>query len=333
MLARIARRGGLLGILAGSILAALIALPPAARAADQSFEAWLDGVRAEAKERGFKPETIESALGTVKPIPRVIELDHRQPEFTLTLDQYMSHVVNPTKIGKGRARLRENTALLREISAKYGVQPRFIVALWGIETDFGRLRGSFPVVASLATLAYDGRRSSYFRRELFNALTIIDQGHVTAQEMVGSWAGAMGQNQFMPSSFLRYAVDYDGDGKRNIWTSQADVFASTANYLSKVGWHDDQTWGRPVRLPQGFDTALTGLEVQKGLHDWQALGVRRPDGRDLPRRNLMASIVLPGGNEGPAYVVYDNYRAIMKWNRALFFATAVGSLADRIAGG
>lgn len=334
MLARIARSDRLLcPLAAGILLVALIAWPPAAGAAEQRFEEWLEGVRAEARERGLKPETIESALGGVQPIPRVIELDRRQPEFTLTLEQYMSRVVNDRRIAKGRERLAQHGALLREIAARYRVQPRFIVALWGIETDFGRLEGGFPVIASLATLAHDGRRASYFRRELFNALTIIDQGHISAERMIGSWAGAMGQNQFMPSSFLRFAVDYDGDGRRNIWTSQADVFASTANYLAKVGWRYDQTWGRPVRLPEGFDAALVGLEVRKGLREWQALGVRRPDGRDLPRRNLTSSIVLPGGEGGPAYVVYDNYRAILRWNRAHFFATAVGSLADRIAGG
>ena len=188
------------------------------------------------------------------------------------------------------------------------------------------------MIASLATLAHDGRRSAYFRKELFNALTIIDQGHITAKEMIGSWAGAMGQNQFMPSSFLRYAVDHDGDGQRNIWTSQEDVFASTANYLARVGWRHDQTWGRRITLPQHFDSALLGLKIRKGLNDWQRLGVRRFDGSDLPTRNLSSSIVRHG-EVGPAYLVYNNYRAILRWNRAHFFATAVGSLADRIAGG
>jgi membrane-bound lytic murein transglycosylase B len=321
-------------VIAGCILAATAGLPFAAQAQQQQdFATWLDGVRAEAAQRGLKTETIDSALSDLTPIPRVIELDRRQPEFTLTHADYMSRVVNAAKINKGRTRYKENEALLKEVAAKFGVQPRFIVALWGIETDYGRLRGGFNVVRALATLAHDGRRSSYFRKELFNALTIIDQGHITAKDMIGSWAGAMGQVQFMPSSFLNFSYDYDGDGKRNIWTSQADVFASAANYLSKVGWRDDQTWGRPVRLPQGFDKSLTGLEVTKGLNDWASLGVLRADGRVLPTRNLKSSIVLPGGEDGQAYVVYDNYRAILKWNRAHFFATAVGSLADRIAGG
>jgi membrane-bound lytic murein transglycosylase B len=208
-----------------------------------------------------------------------------------------------------------------------------VVALWGIETDFGRLKGGFSVVQAVATLAYDGRRSAYFRRELFDALTIIDQGHITATAMTGSWAGAMGQNQFMPSSFLRYAVDYDGDGRRDIWTNHADVFASTANYLRTVGWREDQTWGRPVRLPKAFDVSMAKLEVQKPIAEWQALGVRRTDGAALPAKDLSASIVLPAGNGGPAYMIYENFRVILKWNRAQFFATAVGSLADQLAGG
>ncbi len=315
------------------IAMAALALAGSARAAEREFSTWLDGVRAEARDRGMKEGTITSALSDVKPIPRVVELDRRQPEFTLTLEQYLSRVVSDRRVRKGRQRLAKHREILRDVSAKFGVQPRFIVALWGIETDFGRLKGGFSVIPALATLAYDGRRSAYFRKELFNALTIIDQGHITAENMIGSWAGAMGQNQFMPSSFLRYAVDYDGDGRRDIWTNTKDVFASTANYLHRVGWRDDQTWGRAVRIPDGFDPALLGLKVKKGLAEWQALGVRRSDGTDLPSRNLTASLVRPGKDKGPVFVVYGNYRAILKWNRAHFFATAVGQLADRIAGG
>ena len=315
-------------LIVGGILAAL-SVP--ARA-DPGFDAWLEGVRQEARERGLKEATIESALSDISPIKRVVELDRRQPEFKLTLDRYLSRVVSKARIEKGRARLAEHGTLLKEVSAKYKVQPRFIVALWGIETDFGRYLGGFPVIPALASLAYDGRRSAYFRKELFNALTVIDRGHIAPKDMMGSWAGAMGQNQFMPSSFLRYAVDYDGDGRRDIWGTHADIFASSANYLSKVGWRGDQTWGRKVRLPNGFDRALIGLKVRKGLRDWQRLGVRRPDGRDLPARNLRSSILLPGGADGSAYVVYDNFRAILRWNRSNLFATAVGSLADRIAG-
>jgi membrane-bound lytic murein transglycosylase B len=306
---------------------------PSQAALTPEFSAWLDGVRQESLQRGLKQATIDAALTGLVPIPRVIELDRKQPEFTLTLDEYMARAVSPARVERGRELLREHRALLAEIEAKFHVNRRFVVALWGIETDFGRLKGSFPVVQALATLAFDGRRSAYFRRELFDALSIIDQGHITPETMTGSWAGAMGQNQFMPSSFLRYAVDYDGDGKRDIWTNHADVFASTANYLRTVGWRDDLTWGRPVRLPKGFDYNLAKLEIQKPIEDWQALGVRRTDGSPLPSRNLSASIILPGGNSGPAFMIYENFRVILKWNRAQFFATAVGSLADRLGGG
>ena len=189
------------------------------------------------------------------------------------------------------------------------------------------------MIASLATLAYDGRRSAYFRGELLQALIILNEGHITADAMVGSWAGAMGQSQFMPSSFLNFAVDFDGDNRRDIWTTKADVFASAANYLARSGWRDDQTWGREVRLPAGFELALADLDVVKRLSEWQALGVRRADGGDLPARDLKASVVLPGGEGGPAFVIYDNYRTILKWNRSSYFAVSVGYLADLIGAG
>ena len=317
-----------------ALIGAVIALmPPAAARAETGFDSWLNGVKREAAARGFKTATIESALAGLTPLPRVVELDRKQPEFTLTLDAYLRRVVSSQRVGKARTRLAEHRALLGEVAARYDVQPRFIVALWGIESDFGRLTGAFPVIRAVATLAFDGRRSAYFRKELFNALTIVDQGHIAAKAMTGSWAGAMVQNQFMPSSFLAHAVDHDGDGRRNIWTSRADVFASTANYLRNAGWRGDQTWGREVRLPQGLDASLIGLGVRKRLSEWQALGVRRADGTALPRRDLEASIVLPGGEDGPAYLAYRNYRAILKWNRAHFFAVAVGRLADRMTDG
>ncbi len=311
-------------------VACVVATASPAQAAGEGFKAWLQGVREEGLRRGLKPSTLDSALSGIQPIARIIELDRRQPEFTLTFDQYMSRVVSAGRVKQGRGKLEENRELLGRIGRRYGVQPRFIVALWGIETDFGRLTGGFKVVPALATLAFDGRRSAYFRKQLFDALTIIDRGHITADRMMGSWAGAMGQNQFMPSSFLSYAVDHDGDGRRDIWTSRADVFASTANYLKRVGWRGDQNWGRPVKLPPAFDTALLGLGIRKRLSEWQRLGIRRAGGGDLPGRDLRASLVRPKQGETPVYLVYDNYRAILKWNRAHLFATAVGILADRI---
>lgn len=310
------------------LLATLPGFPAAAN--DMPFPTWLQGVRAEALKLGIKPGTLDKALAGVQPLARVIELDRKQPEGTMTFAQYMERVVTAQRVDTARQRFDENRPLLEEVSRRFGVQPHFIVALWGIESDFGRIQGTFSVVQALATLGYDGRRSSFFRQELMNALKILDQGHISPEEMKGSWAGAMGQSQFMPSSFLSFAVDFDGDGKRDIWNNRADVLASIANYLSRSGWKGDQSWGDEVLLPARFDGALVGIDIRKPVPEWQSLGIRRPDGRDLPSRDTPPSIVQPGGAEGPALMVSDNYRVIMRWNRSLYFATAVSYLADRI---
>ena len=296
----------------------------------ESFAEWREGVRCEALGLGISGAIFDAAFADVEPIPRVIELDRSQPEVTLTFDQYVERVVPESRIAKGRKLLAEHRDLLEPIGRKYGVPRRFIVALWGIETNFGQYLGGFPVIASLATLAYDGRRSAYFRQELLQALRILEDGHITPEAMMGSWAGAMGQSQFMPSSFVNYAVDHDGDGRRDIWGTQGDVFASAANYLAQAGWRAGETWGRRVTLPAGFDHSLTGLEMKKTLAEWQALGLRRADGSDLPQADISGSVVLPGGKGGPAYLVYNNYRTIMRWNRSFYFATSVGLLADGI---
>ena len=297
----------------------------------EDFNAWLDKLKTEAKRQGISQKTIDSSLIGIKPIPRVIELDRKQPEFTLTFAEYLKRVVSDRRIRIGKSKLKEHKELLREISSKYGVQSRYIVALWGIETDFGRITGGFPVISSLATLAYDGRRSKFFRKELLLALKIVDGGHILANDMVGSWAGAMGQNQFMPSSFHAYAVDYDKDGSKDIWKTLPDIFASIANYLSKSGWQADQTWGRPVSLPENFSRKFLGRKIKKPLGEWQQLGVRKLSGQDLPKRNLLSSIIRPEkGQIGPAFVIYNNYEVILKWNRSNYFATAVGTLSDKI---
>ena len=315
-----------------SLAAALAAAP--AYANDMPFDDWLKAFRQEGFGKGIPAAIADLCLRGVAPIPRVLELDRRQPETTLTFDEYITRVVNPGRVESGRARLQEHREILARVSQTYGVQPRFIVSLWGIETDFGRLTGNFSIISALATLAYDGRRSAFFREELMNALRIVARGHITPQELRGSWAGAMGQSQFMPSSYLAYAVDFDGDGKADIWGSRADVFASAANYLSKSGWRGDETWGREVRVPTAFDRTLVDHnKVQKPLPEWQALGVRRADGGDLPTRDLSASVIQPGGSDGPSFLIYNNYRVLLRWNRSLYFATAVGFLADRIGEG
>jgi len=303
-------------------------------AATQSFDSWLIDLRKEASSKGISEATLDAALTGIEPIPRVIELDRKQPEFTLTFAEYLNLVVPDSRKKRARDRFETHRSLLTTIGEKYGVQPRFIVALWGIETDFGRVMGSFKVIPALASLAYDGRRSAFFRKELMFALEVIEGGHITADAMMGSWAGAMGQSQFMPSSFIRYAQDYDGDGRRDIWGTQGDVFASAANYLKQVGWRNDITWGRQVLLAKtgaaSPDNAmkLHDAKTWKGLSEWAKLGVVRTDGTALPERNIKARLVLPDGKDGPAYLVYENYEAILKWNRSNYFAIAVGTLSD-----
>lgn len=306
------------------------AAPQPTAAIEVSFDDWLVELRAEALAAGIRSEILDAALAGINPVPRIIELDRSQPEFTLTFDQYMARVVPQQRIQLGRQKLAQHADLLSNVSRAYGVQARFIVALWGIETDFGRVTGGFKVIEALATLAFDGRRSAYFRGELLNALTILDEGHITPEEMVGSWAGAMGQSQFMPSSFLQYAVDYTGDGRRDIWTTEADVFASAANYLKNSGWNDTETWGRAVRLPDNLDPDLISLDVVKTIPEWQALGVRKSSGAALPGRAMDASIIYASDDESAAFMVYGNFKSTLKWNRSKFFALAVGHLADGI---
>ena len=314
-------------------VAAMLCFAIAAAAHDPSFSAWLEKLRGEAASQGVSQATLAAALSDLQPIPRIIELDRSQPEVTQTFAEYMARRVTPELVEEGRRALRKNRAVLEAVGAKYGVQPRFIVALWGVETRYGKYTGGFGVIAALATLAYDARRSDYFRRELLFALKILDTGHITPDRMTGSWAGAMGQSQFMPSSFLNYAVDHDGDGRKDIWNTVADVFASTANYLARLGWRGDQTWGGEVDLPEGFDPSLVGIDVAKLPGDWRRLGVRRAGGGDLTMEDHEASIVTPGGPEGAAFLVLDNYRTILKWNRSDYFAVSVGHLADLIGGG
>lgn len=297
-----------------------------------SFEEWLEAVKTEAEQRGLDSEAVSKVLSDVEPSRRVIELDRRQPEFTQTFWAYLDRSVSADRIKKGRALLYQHRDLLTRIEKKYGVQGRFLVAFWGLETNFGQFLGGFSVINAIATLAYDDRRSEFFRAELFDALSVLDQGHIAPENMMGSWAGAMGQPQFMPSTFARYAVDEDGDGKKDIWTSLPDVFGSASNYLSRLGWDNQYTWGREVMLPKAFDLELAARGTKHPLSRWQDIGVRRMDGRDLPNVDLQGAIVLPAGHKGPAFLVYSNFDAILNWNRSLLYAISVGHLADRLVG-
>ena len=304
-----------------------------ADASEHSFQSWLEVFMAEALDQGISQTTLDAAFQEIKPIPTIIKYDREQPEFTLTLQQYLDQMVPPIMVRWARKRYGQNQKLLQEISEKYDVQSRFLVALWGIETSFGRNTGGFKVIDALATLAYDERRTDFFRMELLDALWIIEDGRIKVENMKGSWAGAMGQAQFLPSVFTAYATDYDGDGQVDIWNSKGDVFATSANYLSQLGWRGDESWGRKVTLPKaGIAEEITGIEVKKPLSEWHELGLTRANGAPLPKADMEASLIILDDGEGPSYLVYDNFRAILHWNRSVKFAVAVGTLADAIVG-
>ncbi|MBW3138822.1 lytic murein transglycosylase [Ferrimonas balearica] len=314
-----------------ALVAALLSVSASALAVDaDGFSQYVSQLKQEAGEKGYAPATIDAAFADIKLFKRAISADRNQPEFKKTLDTYLPQAVPQWKVDKARKLYKEHRELLEEIGKAYGVQPRFIVALWGIETNFGGYTGNYPVLSTTASLAYEGRREDFFKEQFFAAMTILDQGHISADAMRGSWAGAMGQTQFMPTSFLSYAEDYDGDGRKDIWGSLPDVFASAANYLANVGWQYNQTWARQVTLSQPVDESLQGLKVKKTLAEWQDLGVRRFDGSALPARDIEASLVFPDDADGRVYLAYANYDALMRWNRSHYFAVAVGYLSDRI---
>lgn len=314
------------------VATALLLAPKPGIAQDEAgFADYVEKIKVEALEQGYSQETLDKAFANAKFYQRSVSADKNQPEFKLTLDTYLPKAVPEWKVKQGLEKYNEHKELLEEVGEAYGVQPRFIVALWGIETNFGSYTGGFDVVSALTTMAYEGRREEFFKKQLWQALTIIQEGHIDVEQMQGSWAGAMGQTQFMPSSFMAYAVDYDGDGRKDIWNSMGDVFASAANYLKNAGWRDDVTWGRQVQLPADFDVASAELKNKKTLAEWQALGVRRMDGSDLPQRgDIEAAVVIPDDKEGRVYLAYANYDALMRWNRSHYFVAAVGYLSDRI---
>jgi len=313
--------------------APLLAIPLGggeAMAAEGDFNGFLAGLRRDALALGIRSATVDLAFRYIQFLPRVVELDRRQPEHKMTFAEFIGKVVNQQRLDDARRNLAENGGLLQRVQQRFNVQPRFIVALWGIESDFGKTQGSYSVPASLATLAYEGRRGALFRGELIAALRILDQGHIRADNMLGSWAGAMGQCQFMPSTFLSYAVDFDGDGRRDIWNDRADVLGSIANYLARLGWHGNESWGREVVVPGNFDTRLAGLDSRRPSAEWTRLGVRSVGAAPLTGREPDGSVLLPDGLGGRALLVFDNFRATMKWNKSVPFAAAVGMIADGI---
>ncbi len=308
------------------------------------FDVYVAALKKEAIEKGYDEALVDQALATAKFKKKVISADKNQPEVKETLETYLPKRVPQWKIDRARKLYKENQDVLEKVAKEYGVQARFIVALWGLESNFGKIQGGHSVIASLVTLAFDGRREAMYKNQLWAALDILKEGHITLDKFKGSWAGAMGQTQFMPTSFNAYAVDYNGDGRKDIRTAEEGACASIANYLKQAGWNDDLTWGRQVKLPEGFDnsyilkrgtkTRSQWLEYwkdsERSLADWQAIGVRKMDGSDLPNVDVTAAMVMPDDVNGRMYLAYDNYKALMHWNRSYYFATSVGYLSDRI---
>ena len=319
-------------------------VPPAADKAQQPFAEWLAALRQEALARGISANTADTVLTNLEPLAVVIERDRTQAELTLTFDHYVKRRLSKSFVAAGRKMMIEHAAVLDQVATKYGVDGSTLVAIWGMESNYGRFSGTWPTIAALATLAWDPHRPALFRNELFAALEIIDRQEVRLDALKGSWAGAMGQPQFMPSSYLKYAADFDGDARRDIWTSVADVFASIANYLKEHGWTTGVRWGREVKVKDAAATRVAGtvplrvggscqairhMTEARPLEQWRALGVTQHNGKPLPDSTLEASLVRVDGH---TFLVYANYEALLGYNCAHAYALSVGLLADRLAG-
>ena len=298
----------------------------------QRLQAWLAAFRPQARAAGIDEATLQAALSDVHYLPRLIELDRAQPEFTRSVWDYLDTAVSPQRVTRGRERMAAVRAELDAAAARYGVPAHIVSAIWGIESNFGSDLGQTPVIDALATLGFDGRREAWARDQLIGALKILQSGDIDRGHLVGSWAGAMGQTQFIPSAFLAYAVDADGDGRRDLWTSMADVSASTANFLARSGWQPGQAWLVEVQLPAGFDPARADDALRQPAAAWAAEGLRSMDGTPLPEM-ADAAVFQPAGARGPAFLVGPNFRAILRYNNSTSYALAVGLLAQRLAGG
>ncbi|MDP2151911.1 MAG: lytic murein transglycosylase [Parvibaculum sp.] len=307
---------------------------PAAMADDTQFADWLTGFRDAALKAGIAPQTFDRSLRGVRPDQRVVDANESQPEFTRPVWEYLEGALSDTRVARGKALLAENKALLDRIETAYGVDRHVLVAIWGLESNYGTFQGTMSVVRSLATLGYKGRRQEYGRTQLIAALQIIQSGDVEPEKMLGSWAGAMGQTQFIPTTYNSHAVDFDGNGKRDIWNSHADALASAAHYLQKSGWRRGSVWGYEVKLPQGFDFAEADMSISKGQAEWSKAGVARIDGRPFPggEADEKASIFLPSGHKGPAFLIMHNFRTVLAYNASTSYSLAVHLLADRFKG-
>lgn len=305
---------------------------------EQHFQTWLNEFKQKARQKGISDRTLNLAFKGIKLNQNVIESDRKQPEFTRTFYEYFNSAVSRDRVIVGKKQYQKHLPLLQEVSQKYGIPTQILVSFWGMETNYGRYTGNIPIIQSLATLAYDPRRTTFFSQQLMAALQIIDQGHVDPNQMKGSWAGAMGQVQFMPSNYLKYAVDGDGDGKINLWDSLPDAFHSAGHFLQTLGWNSEQGWGKEVSLPKGFDYALADGKTQRTLKAWKALGIQEANGQSLLfndsalKATQTAKLLLPSDYRGPAFLVYDNFQVIKRWNNSNNYALAVGHLSNRILG-
>lgn len=322
----LSRRAVLAG---GAALAASLSIGPAFGASVAGF---IDQTWAAARQRGVSRRTFDAAMGGFKPLQSVLKLTGAQPEFVSTAADYVTKRVSDDRARTGRGMRSEWAQTLGAVAERWGVQPEIVLAIWGIETNFGGFKGSSNTVHALATLTHAGYRASYFRGELLTSLEIIEEGHISAGKMVGSWAGAMGHPQFMPSSFVNYAVDFRGDGHKDIWNSVPDALASTANYLRGFGWRGGETWGYEVKLPAGFNYENAWSGATATLAEWSAIGVRRANGRAFPRESDMGRLYMPMGGNGPVFLVLPNFDVLKRYNNSDSYALAVGHLADRILG-
>lgn len=298
----------------------------------QSFAQCVADLQQKALGAGLSTNTVETVLGQAKYLAKILEYDRNQPEFVQTFTGYFSARVNDWRINKGREMLAKHKDFLAALSKEYGVPGHYLVAFWGLETNFGNYKGKMPIIDSLTTLACDERRSQYFSAELFQALRLLEREHLDVGEMVGSWAGAMGHTQFMPTAYLTYAQDGDGDGKMDLWNSELDALASAANFLRALGWQPGFRWGREVILPDNFDYQLAGKTNIKPLSFWAAKNLKTDDNETVDNIDLPAALLIPAGHSGPAFLVYQNFNVILRWNNSEYYGIAVGHLADRIIG-
>ena len=298
----------------------------------QGFERWVAAFRTTALAAGIDEQTLHAAFDEARYLPRIVDLDRAQPEFTRSVWDYLDSAVTAQRVAQGQDKLLQLSSETEAAASRYGVPPSVVVAIWGIESNYGSNYGNVPVIDALATLGFEGRREEWARGQLLAALKILQNGDIARARMIGSWAGAMGQTQFLPSVYLAHAVDADGDGRRDIWDSMADVMASTANFLAHSGWQANQPWGIEVRLPPGFDVGRADAELRQPSAQWASEGVQTVDGAPLPEL-ADASVLLPAGARGPAFLVGPNFRAILRYNNSNSYALAVGLLAQRLAGG